>query len=267
MLQAVVDASHDIRDRRLTVAGFFAPLSVWCGLQEAWQGMRARLGVTSIRMAAVMSRRVPPYSCWSDSDRHAFITEAMGLINKTTFGLTVTLNLEHFYELPPEDRDAIFGNNPFGLCAAQFIGLATRTLELTDLTDESVLYVFEAGDHGEPAFIEAMLDLIRTDEASRDMLRVFGVFPALKNSFAALDMPDIFAWLVNQHALNMPRGCVIGEQSPYLAKVTTENIGHYIAGETLLDLVDDLRPHAPLNVYGRLASAVSGRNMPPVRPL
>lgn len=261
ILQAVVDASHDMKDRRLTVAGFFAPLSVWCGLQEAWQGFRDRVGVPSIRMAAVMSRRVPPYSCWSDSDRHAFITEAMTLINATTFGLTVTLNLEHFYEVSTEDRESIFGNNPFGLCAAQLIGTAARILELAELTDESVLYVFDSGDHGEPAFTEAMMDLIRTDEASKNMLRVFGVSPAIKERFAALDMPDIFAWLVNQHHLNMPRGCTIGESSPYLSKVTTENIGHYIAGETLLDLIDGLRPFAPLNVYGRLASSDSGRNV------
>src|SRR5207244_1999226 len=146
-LQAFIDASWDKSRRVVSVAGFLGAPPAWCAFQECWQGVRSRSGLKSLRMTEFMSPHGEPYGTWPAARRNALVSDLTDLINKhLVCGAAVSLNLMDYYALSDEDR-AVSGNNPFGLCAGQCLGLVASTFEQFGI-EESILYTFEAGDHG-----------------------------------------------------------------------------------------------------------------------
>ena len=239
MLLAFVDASWDKNRQVVSVAGFLGVSSAWCAFQEHWQGVRNRWGLKFLRMTEFMSSHGEPYATWSAAQRNALVSELTDLINKHLLcGTVVSLNLTDYYALSDEDR-AVSGNNPFGLCAAQCLGLVASTFEQFDI-EESVLYVFEAGDRGEPAFRDAVRRLIRSSEPDRALLHVIDIRTETKSLAPAFDAADFLAWLHTQHALRFHGQAV--DRTPYLEQVTVDIINHHMYGAGLLEWVHDNKP-------------------------
>lgn len=231
MLRAFVDASVAGKPPVLSVAGFLGSVSGWSAFQRKWRQARSESGIPHFHMTDFMSRRATPYKDWPETKRTAVINRLIRLIsNHTLFGVAVALNLSDFESQPAEEK-ILCGGNPYALCSAWCIGRAVKTLKERSI-NESIIWVFEAGDKGQPAFTTQMHRLFSRHEEMRDTLRVLSVMPGTKKQFPAFDAADFLAWQMTQHVPRMEGGHP-APMTPYLDSLSVPIYSHYMRGDSL----------------------------------
>lgn len=195
MLRGFLDGSVSGKPQVLSVAGFIGNVDGWKRFQKAWRKVRANSGIDYFHMTDFMSRQAKPYVAWSEKRRHAVISRLLDLINKhTLFGVGVAMSLDDFNaEIRPIDPSY----KPYRVCSALCVGLVAKTLQKAGIT-EPVMYVFEAGDEGEPAFRASMARIVEASQRFRDEQQILGLTPGTKRQYPALDAADFFAWQVGQ---------------------------------------------------------------------
>lgn len=224
MIRGYVDSSVSGDPPIISVAGFVGPLAQWRYINRKWRDGRAQAGLESFRMASFMSTRpVRPYCDWTPTKKQAVITRLINLIVTLAkvqgFGVSASFPLRDYEALPEADRE-VSGNNPFALCAMHMIGMTIKVLEDNGIT-EPVAYVFDAGDDGQPRFIEAMTEVIKHFAEFSDKLHILSVVPVLKSNVPAIDTADFLAWQSAQHA-QLIDGPGLVQPKTYLRRVVSQ---------------------------------------------
>jgi hypothetical protein len=196
MLRAYFDGSKTFSRSSpfpcLAVAGFVGDKKRWSRFQKKWRDVRKTSGIDFFHMADYEARR-PPYDSWSERKRKAVLDRLISLTRETAdFGAITLLPKSEFDSLDKRTRNR-FNDNPYLWCASYCIGLIARRLEREKI-NESVMYIFESGDQGEPEFKHAMARLVETSEAFRRRFRIYSIMPGLKHEIPALDSADFLAW-------------------------------------------------------------------------
>jgi hypothetical protein len=140
----------------------------------------------------------------------------------------------------PEADKALCANNPYALCAAQCIGLVTKTMEERGIR-EPVLYVVETGGTGEAAFVAAMVKLTTATESVREALHIFRVMPGSKKRFPGSDSADFFAWEMAQLA-QRKKGDDLVDLPAYMTRLEVPTPHHLLDQKTLALWAADLTP-------------------------
>lgn len=232
MTRAFLDGSRAGKGDKdfLSVAGFVSPAKNWSVIQREWRKARAKAGLPYFHMTDFMSKYGKPYRDWPETKRQvkkeALISRLLHLLNThATFGVGVALKVSDFQTLPDEDK-ALCDYNPYALCAAQCIGLVTKTLEEGGIR-EPISYVIESGGTGEAAFIAVMTKLCAASERIRETLRILSVMPGTKQRFPALDSADFLAWQMAQLAQRKV-GAGLVPLPAYMARLTIPTPHHYL---------------------------------------
>ena len=244
----------------LSVGGFVSPAPRWSIIQNEWRKARAKAGVPYFHMTDFMSPNGRPYRDWTYKKREAFITRLLTLLNEhALFGVGVALAVHDFHALPEADR-ALCDNNPYALCAAQCIGLVTKTLE-DHGAKTSALYVVETGGTGEAAFVAAMIRLTTASESIREALHIFSVVPGTKKQYPALDSADFFAWEMAQLAQRR-RPNELVDLPTYMARLTIPTPHHMLDRESLALWAADLTPRQRSQFRALFRGDIKGMRRP-----
>lgn len=202
MLRAFLDGSTAGHPPILSVAGFVSSVEEWRKFQRHWRDARKKAGIDYFRTTDFMSCRAKPYRHWDARKKGAMISRLLHLINvHARFGVAIALNLDDFRAQSAAIKRS-WGYKPYRLCAAQCIGRVALALDDWGIR-ESVMYVFESGDEGEPAFRESMTRIVTASERFRKEMHVYSVMPGTKRQFPALDAADFLAWQSSQHVQRM----------------------------------------------------------------
>ena len=167
----------------------------WCRFWGPWQAIRDRERIEYFRMSSAKSRSGPPYDSWSDEKRDALTGTLSKLINDLAlFGVVVSVKMADwkakYPEMPP-DSAYIF-------CAQKCINAVVDVLK--DLNrDDAVLYVYDAGDPGLPAFIETMGRFRSASRGFYEAFQILDIHRADKRYVPPLDAADFLAWQANHH--------------------------------------------------------------------
>lgn len=245
MLRAFLDASGLPRERLLVVGGLLGRVEAWGTFQREWRRAREKAGIPYFHMTDFMSPHGRPYNTWEQRKREAVISRLAQLINDATvFGFAVALSLDAFKDQAKTDRSSsirgLSSFTPYRLCAGQCLALAFRKLKEFEIA-EPVMYVFEAGDEGQPAFRASMARIVEASEEYRRQLGVFSVMPGTKRQFPALDAADFFVWEVAHHTARMDaRGSV--PTSGHLKRLTVPFFTGYLGVEELRNLAKNNTP-------------------------
>ena len=240
MFRAFVDASQPKDQSIICAAGFVGELDRWSKVQHAWREVRRKSGIEYFHMTDFMSRRAKPYRDWTEKKRQAVIGRLTSLVNNhLLFGVAVVVNIVDFAKLI-EDQQLRCGNNAYALCATQCIGLASSEMKKRGV-DERILWVFHAGDKGQPWFTETMGSFCTHLEVARRVLGVFSVMPGTQDEFPGLDFADFLAWQTVQHALRMP-GHERIPRTGYLELIQCDIYNRYMRGDDPKDWGSSLAP-------------------------
>jgi len=208
-------------------------------------------------MADFMSPSADAYKSLGGPDKYATISELVTLANDhELFAAAVALNLDDFYSMPAGDQ-AIAENNPYGLCAAQLIGLMLTHIENFNL-DEDIAYAYEVGGTGEAAFTDAMIALMRELPHVKQTLRVCRVLPIRsKSETPAMDLADVLAWVYNHVAPTWRDSSPVGTYSSLIMTIPcAHNLLDAPGLRLWADENRDIPPHVAhgRSVYGSLAA-------------
>ena len=203
MLQGFLDGSTSGNPQILSVAGFVGSLESWARFHKEWREARATAGIDYFHMTDFMSRQAKPYRGWTENKRNAIISHLLELINgSAVFAVGVAFRLDDYRTEIGQGKRSY---KPYRFGAGLCIGRVARELAAAKI-NRSVMYVFEVGDEGEPAFRKSMAEIIHKLPKYRDEMRISSVESGTKNAFPALDAADFFAWQVSQWAQKMQAG-------------------------------------------------------------
>jgi hypothetical protein len=208
MLRAFFDASKTFPGKNLfpayTVAGFVADVKAWSRFDRKWRKKLTDNGLQAFHMVDFEAGKKKPYSEWTNRKRDEMISSLVSsIISNVKFGVVVTIPKVEFDALGKPLRDR-FHDNPYMWIASYSMGLISRRLKAKNI-HESVIYVFESGDDGEPEFKHTMARIMRESERYKEVLQVFSIMPGLKSQFPGLNAADFLAWEIS-HALP----CIVG---------------------------------------------------------
>jgi hypothetical protein len=200
MLRAFFDASKTFPQKNsfpsLAVGGFVGKAEAWTKFQKQWREVRQKSGIEFFQTTEFMAG-IPPYHTWDERKKRAILSKMFSLIRLMDFGVIAAISKVEYDALdrPTKDR---FHDNPYLWCASYCLGLAARRLKKEGI-NESVMYVFESGDQGEPQFKHAMHRLLKSSERFKDEYQIHSIIPGLKRQFPGLDSADFLAWEAAQY--------------------------------------------------------------------
>lgn len=206
MLRAFFDASKTYPKKNsfpaYTIAGFVADVKAWRRFDRKWRKKLTDNDLKAFHMTDFEARRKKPYSEWTDRKRDEMISSLISsIISNVNFGVVVTIPKSEFDRLGKPLRDR-FHDNPYMWIASYSIGLISRHLKAKNI-HESVMYVFESGDDGEPEFKHTMTRIMLESERWKEALQVFSIMPGLKSQFPGLNAADFLAWEISNALPNI----------------------------------------------------------------
>jgi hypothetical protein len=170
----------------MTVAAWVGPVASWRSFDRLWRACREQAGINRFHMTDYVARQ-REYGCWPEDKRHAVIEDLIALTVQTvTYGVAISIHLEQFEKLWPE-------NHPYIFCAAQCISLMAMRLKEHGV-EEEISYIYDDGDERGGQFREAMSDVIGLGERYRQMFNAHAIASGSGIKWPGLDAADYLAW-------------------------------------------------------------------------